>query len=71
MIVIEGAVEMGPSGLIGQLKDGGRIACIFSDAALGTAKIGYKLNGRVTWRALFNAGAPLLLGFQVARDFAL
>ena len=71
VIVIEGAVEMVPPGLVAQLKEGGRIACIFSDAALGTAKIGYKLNGRVTWRALFNAGAPLLPGFQAARDFAL
>ena len=71
VIVIEGAVEMVPPELIAQLKEGGRIACIFSDAALGTAKIGYKLNGRVTWRALFNAGAPLLPGFQAARDFAL
>ena len=71
VIVIEGAVEMVPPGLVAQLKEGGRIACIFSDAALGTAKIGYKLNGRVTWRALFNAGAPILPGFQAARDFAL
>ena len=71
VIVIEGAVEMVPPGLVAQLKESGRIACIFSDAALGTAKIGYKLNGRVTWRALFNAGAPLLPGFQAARDFAL
>ena len=71
VIVIEGAVEMVPPGLVAQLKEGGRIACIFSDAALGTAKIGYKLNGRVTWRGLFNAGAPLLPGFQAARDFAL
>ena len=71
VIVIEGAVEMVPPGLVAQLKEGGRIACIFSDAALGTAKIGYKLNGRVTWRALFNAGAPLVPGFQAARDFAL
>jgi len=71
VIVIEGAVEMVPPELVAQLKEGGRIACIFSDAALGTAKIGYKLNGRVTWRALFNAGAPLLPGFQAARDFAL
>ena len=71
VIVIEGAVEMVPPELIAQLKEGGRIACIFSDAALGTAKIGYKLNGRVTWRALFNAGAPLLPGFQAARNFAL
>ncbi len=71
VIVIEGAVEILPLEVEAQLKEGGRIACIFSDDALGTAKIGYKLNSRVTWRALFNAGAPLLPGFQAARDFAL
>ena len=46
VIVIEGAVETVPPELEAQLKEGGRIACIFSDAAQGKAKNGYKLKER-------------------------
>jgi len=37
----------------------------------GTVKIGYKLDGRMDWRASFNAGAPTLDGFQRHRAFTL
>jgi protein-L-isoaspartate(D-aspartate) O-methyltransferase len=69
--VIQGAVEHVPDTIVSQLKDGGKIACLFAEGALGTVKIGYKLDGRVDWRASFNAGAPLLDGFQRHRGFAL
>jgi protein-L-isoaspartate(D-aspartate) O-methyltransferase len=71
VIVIQGAVEHVPDTIVSQLKDGGKIACLFAEGALGTVKIGYKLDGRVDWRASFNAGAPLLDGFQRHRGFAL
>jgi protein-L-isoaspartate(D-aspartate) O-methyltransferase len=70
-ILVEGGVEQVPAALIAQLKDGGRIACIFMDNALGTVRIGHKLDGRVTWRFAFNAGAPVLPGFEKKREFAL
>ena len=69
VICIQGGVEKIPQKIIDQLKDGGRMACIFVDGALGKAKIGYKLEGSMNWRFAFNAGAPLLRGFEKPHDF--
>lgn len=71
VIVVEGAVEVLPDDLDGQLKDGGRIAAIFSDGAAGAVRIGYKLGGHLDWRFAFNATAPVLSGFERSVDFAL
>ena len=71
MITVQGGVETVPEALLAQLKDGGRIGAIFMDGALGTAKIGYKTDGHVTWRPVFNATAPVLDGFRKARGFTL
>ncbi len=71
VILIEGAVERLPEALQAQLKEGGRIACIFVENNLGVARIGYKIKGRISWRYLFNAGAPVLPGFEAEHAFAL
>ena len=71
VIVVEGAAEQVPPALLDQLKDGGRIGCLFMEAALGVCRIGYKHGGTVTWRYAFNAGAPVLPGFALAREFTL
>ena len=71
VILIQGAVEHVPDTVLAQLKDGGKIACLFAEGALGTVKIGYKLDERMDWRASFNAGAPTLDGFQRHRAFTL
>ncbi len=70
-ITVQGGVETIPEALLAQLKDGGRIGAIFMDGALGTAMIGFKIEGRVSWRPVFNATAPVLDGFRKARAFAL
>jgi protein-L-isoaspartate(D-aspartate) O-methyltransferase len=70
VIILQGGVEMVPDAVIAQLKDGGRIGAVFMDGPLGVARIGYKSDGQVTWRAMFNAAAPVLDGFQKARAFA-
>ncbi len=64
VIIVEGAVQDVPEGLLEQLKDGGRIGCIFMEGVLGVARVGLKTDGRVTWRYAFNASAPVLTGFQ-------
>ncbi len=71
VITVEGGVEALPEALLAQLKDGGRIAAIFVDGALGTVRTGVKQDGRVVWRFAFNAAAPLLPGFERARGFVL
>ena len=71
VIMVEGGIEHLPDQIAAQLKDGGRIACIFADGMLGTVRIGYKIDGEVTWRFLFNAGAPVLPGYEAHRAFVL
>jgi protein-L-isoaspartate(D-aspartate) O-methyltransferase len=71
VIIIEGAVETVPDAVLAQLKDGGRIACVFMEAALGVARIGYKIDGKMTWQFAFNASAPVLPGFEVVKGFVL
>ncbi|MEZ5779104.1 MAG: protein-L-isoaspartate O-methyltransferase [Paracoccaceae bacterium] len=70
-IVVEGAAELVPDALLAQLKDGGRIACLFAEDRLGICRIGHKIDGRVTWRFGFNASAPVLPGFEKPSVFVL
>jgi protein-L-isoaspartate(D-aspartate) O-methyltransferase len=68
-ILVEGAVEIVPDALVAQLKEGGRIGALFMQGALGTARIGYKEAGQISWRNAFNATAPVLPGFAPRREF--
>jgi protein-L-isoaspartate(D-aspartate) O-methyltransferase len=71
VILLQGGVETLPEVIQTQLKDGGRIACLFMEGALGVVRIGYKSAGRISWRFEFNASAPVLPGFEKANAFAL
>ena len=71
VIAVQGAVAHLPEGLADQLKDGGRMACLFAEGALGVVRIGYKMDGRMNWRFAFNAGAPVLPGFEKHSAFTL
>ncbi len=70
-VVLQGGVEEVPAAIIDQIRDGGRIAAVFMAGPLGKAMIGYKQDGRVTWRFAFNATAPVLPGFAASRGFVL
>ncbi|WP_375175312.1 protein-L-isoaspartate O-methyltransferase [Pseudooceanicola sp.] len=70
-IIVEGAVEHLPETITDQLKDGGRIAVLFQEGRLGTVRIGYRIDGQINWRFAFNAGAPVLPGFQRHEAFSL
>lgn len=71
VITIQGAVEHLPEALTDQLKEGGRIACLFMEGALGVVRIGYKIDGTINWRFAFNAGAPVMPGFERHAAFTL
>lgn len=71
VIIVEGGVAEVPDGLTAQLKEGGRMACIFMDGALGEVRVGHKHADRVNWRMSFNAGAPVLAGFGRVDAFQL
>jgi len=70
-VVVEGGVEQIPQAIVAQMKEGGRIAALFMEGALGTVRIGYRQDGRIGWRNVFNATAPVLPGFQAQRAFVL
>ncbi len=70
-LVVEGAIETFPPALVDQIKEGGRAVAIFMEGPLGVCRIGYKRDGEITWRHVFNASAPVLPGFEAARVFTL
>ena len=69
VIAVEGGVEELPQALEDQLKEGGRVACIFMEGALGTCRIGYRMDGHISWRFAFNAAAPVIPGFEKRPSF--
>lgn len=71
VILVQGGVAELPAAVTDQLKDGGRIACIFMTGALGEVRIGHKSGDAITWRFCFNASAPVLPGFEKMDEFAL
>ncbi|WP_428928405.1 protein-L-isoaspartate O-methyltransferase family protein [Marinibacterium sp. SX1] len=71
VIIIEGGVETMPAALIDQLKEGGRMAAVFCEGALGTLRVGHKHNGKMTWRDEFNAHVPVMPGFARESAFTL
>lgn len=71
VIILQGAVQELPAAILAQIKDGGRIGCLFIEGALGVCRIGYKIDGRLTWRYAFNGAAPILPGFERLPAFQL
>lgn len=71
VIMVQGAVEHLPEAIVTQLKEGGRMACLFAEGALGVMRVGYKIDGEISWRFAFNAGAPVLPGFERHAAFTL
>lgn len=72
VIVVEGAVEDGLDKLFAQLTDDGRLIAIArADAVSGWAVTLFERSGGkpAGSRALFDAGAPVLEGFEKAKGF--
>lgn len=70
VIVFDGATEIEPHGLCGQLRDGGRLMCVLSNGPGGKAMI-YRRSGTSTaGRQVFDAVAPVLPGFTRREAFA-
>ena len=68
-ILVQGAAEVLPEALEAQLKDGGLIVCLFMEGALGVCRLGQKVDGKIAWRNIFNATAPVLPGFARKAEF--
>jgi protein-L-isoaspartate(D-aspartate) O-methyltransferase len=64
VIVLQGSSEIVPSALFGQLKDGGRLACVLGRGPAAKAMLYRSVGGDVSGRAIFDAAAPPLPGFS-------
>ncbi|WP_299782467.1 protein-L-isoaspartate O-methyltransferase [uncultured Roseobacter sp.] len=71
VMLVQGGITELPLTLQDQIKDGGRVACLFMQGALGEVRIGHKKGGVISWRMSFNAGAPVLAGFGKEHVFEL
>ncbi|MEL6337060.1 MAG: protein-L-isoaspartate O-methyltransferase [Pseudomonadota bacterium] len=69
VIMIAGAIEALPDGLVKQLKDGGRLVAIFRDGPLGKCRVLTRAGDAVSEKWAFDADAPLLPGFEKTRQF--
>ena len=63
VILLQGATEIVPDLLLGQLKDGGRLLAVLGSGPMGKATIWRMAATRATPQPLFDAAAPLLPGF--------
>ena len=68
-ILVNGAVEEIPAALLDQLKDRGRLAAILIEKGVGRATLWRRYGMQFDRRALFDAGATLLPGFERRAEF--
>jgi protein-L-isoaspartate(D-aspartate) O-methyltransferase len=64
VIVLDGATEIAPERLYGQLKDGGRLVGVFATTKPPRATIVTRSHGDFGNRALFDASVPVLPGLE-------
>jgi protein-L-isoaspartate(D-aspartate) O-methyltransferase len=69
VIVLNGATEIAPELLYGQLRDGGRLVGVFATSRPARATIVTASHGDYGHRALFDAAAPLLPGMELVPAF--
>jgi protein-L-isoaspartate(D-aspartate) O-methyltransferase len=69
VIVLDGATEILPDRLFGQLKEGGRLVGVFATSRPARATIVTHSHGDFGHRALFDATVPVLPGLQRRPEF--
>jgi protein-L-isoaspartate(D-aspartate) O-methyltransferase len=69
VILFEGSTEVVPNELGAQLKPQGRLAVIFGGGPAGKAVIYRRIEGQLVGRPIFDAAAPVLLGFAAPPAF--
>jgi protein-L-isoaspartate(D-aspartate) O-methyltransferase len=69
VIFLNGATEIVPHALCGQLKAGGRLVAVLSRVPTGQAILYRSIGGDVSGWPIFDAAAPLLPGFAAPPAF--
>lgn len=68
-ILVNGTVEVRPTGLLDQLAEGGRLVCLKSDGRASHAMLYVRGGEGIGSRLLFDASAPVLAEFRPAPAF--
>src|SRR5207245_2733358 len=68
-ILVNGLIEVSPRGLLDQLADGGRLACIERVGRAGRAMLYVRSGEAFGSRSIFDAGAPVLPAFKAEPGF--
>lgn len=68
-ILVNGAVEVRPEGLLRQLAEGGRLVCVQGRGRAARATLYVRAGDAFGQRSLFDAAAPPLAGFQAEPGF--
>jgi len=69
VIILNGATEIAPESLFGQLGEGGRLVGVFAKTHPARAMIVTRSHGDLGNRVLFDATAPVLPGLKRAPEF--
>jgi protein-L-isoaspartate(D-aspartate) O-methyltransferase len=69
VILVNGACEVEPQGLLRQLKEGGRLVCILGAGPAAKTMIYRMDRGEIGCRTLFDSAAPVLPAFARAPAF--
>ena len=69
MIFFDGAVAEIPDVISSQLAEGGRLVAVVSKDGLGKARLLTWHHDQVSSREVFDAGTPLLPGFERSESF--
>lgn len=68
-ILFQGAVEVMPDAILGQLAPSGRLVAVVRERGVGRATLWRRLDDGIARRTLFDAAVPLLPGFARAPQF--
>lgn len=69
VVLVNGLVEVSPRGLLEQLGDGGRLACIERVGRSGRAMLYVRSGDAFGSRSIFDAAAPTLAAFKAEAGF--
>jgi len=70
VIIFNGAVSEIPVAILEQLSEGGRLVAIVGEGPMGKGTLVTKNSGVLSSRVVFDAGTPLLTGFEPAPSFS-
>lgn len=69
VIFLNGRIEREPETLLGQLADGGRLVAIMGSTTAAKAHLFTRIDSTIQGTVAFDAGAPLLQGFEAKPAF--